>query len=153
MSGYEIQVNHLDETERLGIKLGQLLKADSVITLEGELGVGKTHLTKSIAKGLEVEEAVTSPTFTIIKEYEGRLPLYHIDAYRLEFAEEDLGLEEYFYKGGVSVIEWPQFIEDFLPERRLIIELEYIDETSRKIILKPHGEEYEVIVKQLLNED
>src|SRR5699024_12294850 len=91
----------------------------SVITLECDLGDSKTTFTKGFAKGLGIKRAVSSPTFTIIKEYLGNLPLYHMDAYRLEYSEEDIGFEEYFEAEGVSIIEWASFISDFLPEERL----------------------------------
>lgn len=151
MNEMTIKVNNLEETERVGIKIAQLIKENAIITLEGQLGVGKTHLAKSIAKGLDINEPVTSPTFTIIKEYEGTLPMYHIDAYRLEFAEDDIGLEEYFNKNGVSVIEWAQFIDDYLPEEYLEIVITYVDETSREFTFKPHGEIYEKMVSKIIS--
>src|SRR5690625_3237274 len=101
------------ETMTLGEQIAERLEQGDVITLEGELGTGKTTFVKGIAKGLNIERTVTSPTFTIIKEYEGRLPLYHMDAYRLEDAEEDIGFDEYIYGSGVTIIEWAQFIDEF----------------------------------------
>src|SRR5690606_13219720 len=106
-------------TEAIASSLADIVQAGDVITLTGELGVGKTHFTKGLAKGLGIIERVTSPTFTIVKEYEGRLPLYHLDVYRLEHSDEDIGFDEYFYGDGVAVIEWAQFIEAFLPEEYL----------------------------------
>src|SRR5699024_12262642 len=94
--------------------LSALLKQGNVITLEGDLGAEKTTFTKGIAQGLGITDVISSPTFTIIKEYQGVLPLYHMDAYRLEFSEEDLGFDEYFAGEGISVVEWATFIEDFL---------------------------------------
>src|SRR5699024_11445006 len=126
--------------------LASFFEAGDVVTLEGDLGVGKTTFTKGIAKGLEIKRAVTSPTFTIIKEYDGRLKLYHMDAYRLEFSDEDLGYDEYFYGEGVTVIEWPQFIEEYLPENRLMIHLKRVDDTKREITFHAVGNRYEALL-------
>src|SRR5699024_1391440 len=103
---------------------------------------------KGLAKGLGITRNVSSPTFTIVKEYNGRLPLYHMDAYRLEDSEEDIGFDEYFNGNGVSVIEWAQFIEDYLPEERLEIMMEYTGENTRQLIFKANGARY----SELLNE-
>src|SRR5699024_1071496 len=113
-----------------------------VVTLSGNLGAGKTTFTKGIATGIGVKSAVTSPTFTILIEYIGRFALYHIVAYRLEGYEEDIGYEEYMDSDGVTVIEWAGFIEDFLPQDRLEIMIEYNGETARTISFKPNGERY-----------
>ena len=137
-------------TEQLGIALGKCLFPHSVLTLTGDLGAGKTTLTKSIAKGLGIKQIVNSPTFTILKIYEsGRLPLYHFDAYRLEDAEEDLGFEEYIDGDGVCVIEWPMYIEDLLPKERLEIEISFIDETTRTFTFKPIGKQYEDVIGEV----
>lgn len=129
-------------TKDIATKLAEQLEPGDVVTLSGNLGAGKTTFTKGIATGLGVKRAVTSPTFTIIKEYKGRLPLYHIDAYRLEGSEEDIGFEEYIDGDGVTVIEWAGFIEDFIPQDRLEIMIEYNGETARTISFKPNGERY-----------
>src|SRR5699024_2229730 len=142
----------LEETDLLAKKLAEHLEVGSVITLEGNLGTGKTAFTKSLAKALEIEEPITSPTFTIIKEYEGTLPLYHMDTYRLEGSDEDIGFDEYINGDGITVIEWAQFIEDFLPEELLNIHIEYLDESSRNFILNPKGSYYENLVRQLLQD-
>src|SRR5699024_12608053 len=113
-------------TKDIAIRLAKQLEPGDVVTLSGNLGAGKTTFTKGIATGLGVKRAVTSPTFTIMKEYKGRLPLYHIDAYRLEGSEEDIGFKEYIDGDGVKVIEWAAFIEDFIPLDRLEIMIEYI---------------------------
>src|SRR5699024_6642035 len=105
-------------------------------------GADKTTFTKGTATGLGVKRAVTSPTFTIIKEYKGRFPLYYIDAYRLEGYEEDIGFEEYRDGDGVTVSEWAGVIEDFIPQVRLEIMIEYNGETARTISFKPNGERY-----------
>jgi len=116
------------ETEEFGRSLAEKLEAGDVLALIGDLGTGKTTLTKSIAKGLGIEEMITSPTFTIVSEYfSGRLPLFHFDVYRLSGEDEafEAGLEEYFDRGGICVIEWADIIEGLLPENTKYIFLEY----------------------------
>src|SRR5699024_765932 len=129
-------------TKYIATELAEQLEPGDVVTVSGNLGAGKTTFTKGIATGLGVKRAVTSPTFTIIKEYKRRLPLYHIDAYRLEGLEEDIGFEEYIDGDGVTVIEWAGFLEDFIPQDRLEIMIEYNGETARTISFKPNGERY-----------
>ncbi len=109
-----LTLTNRDATIALGKKIGQQLVAGDVLVLDGDLGAGKTTFTKGLAAGLEIPDIIKSPTFTIIHEYQdGRLPLYHMDAYRLENGgAEDLGLEEYFDGDGVSVVEWAEFVED-----------------------------------------
>lgn len=120
-----------------GLKLSESLKAGDVIALVGDLGAGKTTLTKAIAKGLGIGEMITSPTFTIVQEYEGgRLPLYHFDVYRICHAEEmyELGYEEYFYGPGVCVVEWANLIEGLLPGDSIRITLSYGAEENQRIL-------------------
>lgn len=136
-------------TEAIASSLADIVQAGDVITLTGELGVGKTHFTKGLAKGLGIIERVTSPTFTIVKEYEGRLPLYHLDVYRLEHSDEDIGFDEYFYGDGVAVIEWAQFIEAFLPEEYLSITIERTGDTAREITVEAVGKKYEPYIEKL----
>ena len=115
------------ETEKLGEKIGQAAKPGMVVALIGDLGTGKTTLTKSIARGLGVTETVTSPTFNIIREYKsGRIPLYHFDVYRIADPEEmfELGYEEYFYGDGICVVEWADIIEELLPEDAVVIHID-----------------------------
>jgi tRNA threonylcarbamoyladenosine biosynthesis protein TsaE len=119
--------NELD-TREYGIELAKKLKPGDVVALIGDLGTGKTTLTKSIAEGLGIMEMITSPTFTIVQEYtEGRLPLYHFDVYRLSDLEEmyELGYEEYFFGQGVSVVEWADQIMEIIPEEAIVIRIEY----------------------------
>lgn len=149
MSIQQIKTNSEEETLKLASRLALFLKPGDVITLEGELGTGKTLFTKGIASGLGVRQVVTSPTFTIVKEYDGELPLYHMDVYRLEHSDEDIGFSEYFEGNGVTVVEWAQFIEYYLPTDRLNIEIKYLDETSRLIIFNPQGKHYEQIINDL----
>ena len=145
----EIIVHSLDETNKLGFHLGQLLDKPSLITLEGDLGAGKTTFTKAIAKALGINKTISSPTFTILKSYEGKYRLHHIDAYRLEGTSQDLGFEELF-DDDICVIEWAKFIEDFLPKERLEITIKRLNEDSRLFIFKPIGLKYEKIVEELL---
>ena len=124
----EFIINNEKETRDYGHKLAEELKPGQVVALIGELGTGKTTLTKAIAEGLNISEPISSPTFSIIKEYKtGRLPLYHFDVYRLNSIEEmyNLGYEEYFYGDGVTVVEWADKIEDILPEDTIRIEINY----------------------------
>lgn len=147
---YEIEVQSLDETNQLAQKLANLLEPGDNITFEGDLGAGKTTFTQALAKGLGITRTVNSPTFTIMKQYEGRLPLNHLDVYRLEESDEDLGWEEIFYGDAVTVVEWAHLIEEDLPEERLEIEIQRIDEHKRKYILKPIGKRYERLCEELL---
>lgn len=142
-----------EETMRLGEQLGQLVHAGDLILLDGDLGAGKTTFTKGLAKSLGIPNNVKSPTFTLIREYhQGRLPLYHMDVYRLEDGgAEDLGLDEYFDGDGVSVVEWSQFIADLLPADYLRIGLVRSGEADdeRTITLTPRGSRYQQLVEQL----
>ncbi|GGE86090.1 tRNA (adenosine(37)-N6)-threonylcarbamoyltransferase complex ATPase subunit type 1 TsaE [Priestia taiwanensis] len=131
-------------------QLGEVLQAKDVIVLEGDLGAGKTTFTKGLAKGLGVKRVVSSPTFTIIKEYQGRLPLYHMDVYRVQGSEEDLGFDEYFYGDGVTVVEWAHLIESQLPEELLKISLYHVGDTTRKIVVEPIGSRYIQLCEELL---
>lgn len=146
---FEKIVNSLDETNHFAQQLAELLKEQDTITLEGDLGAGKTTFTQALAKGLGITKTVNSPTFTIMKQYEGRLLLNHLDVYRLENSDEDLGWDEIFYGDAVTVVEWAHLIEDDLPEERLAIQIEYVDETKRRFVLTPMGKRYEQLCKEL----
>lgn len=115
-----------EETFAIGQKMGEEAKPGEVICLSGDLGVGKTVFTKGVAKGLGIGEPVCSPTFTILQEYEGRLPLYHFDVYRIEEPEEmeEIGYEDYFYGNGVCMIEWAELIKELLPEHAITVKIE-----------------------------
>jgi tRNA threonylcarbamoyladenosine biosynthesis protein TsaE len=145
-----IDVQSQAETARLAEKLASLLEGGEVITLEGDLGAGKTTFTQALAKGLGIRRTVSSPTFTILKQYEGRLPLNHLDVYRLADSEEDLGWDELFYGDAVSVVEWAQYIEEELPEERLAIEIRRLDENGRRFSFTPSGSRYESMMKELM---
>lgn len=147
-----IKLSSLEETNKFGVKLGQLLEVGSIICLNGDLGAGKTTLTKAIGVGLGVDDHITSPTFAIMNQYEGRFPMYHFDVYRLNGWEqlEDIGAEEYFYGDGVCLIEWADTIEEYLPKERLEIRLVITgEESSRDLELIPHGERYIELIEEL----
>ncbi|SHH36618.1 tRNA (adenosine(37)-N6)-threonylcarbamoyltransferase complex ATPase subunit type 1 TsaE [Sporanaerobacter acetigenes] len=148
----ELILKNTKDTEQFGYKLGKILKGGEIICLIGDLGAGKTTMTKSIAKGLDVEEYVTSPTFTLINEYRGRVPLYHFDVYRLEEVESiyDLGFEEYFYSNGVSIIEWANKIKNVLPEDVLTIEINRGSNDEERILnIYGSGERNKSIIEEL----
>lgn len=150
MTVKEFEVNTPEETEQLAQKLALLLRPNDVVTLTGDLGAGKTTFTKGLGKGLGVKRTINSPTFTIVKTYQGEKPLYHIDAYRLEDQEEDIGFDDYFYGDGITVVEWPSFIASFLPKERLAIEITRTEaEHGRMIVFKPIGSFFEYVVKEL----
>lgn len=149
MENFEWKADNAEDTIGFAERIGLLLEAGDVITLEGDLGAGKTTFTKGIAKGLGITKTVNSPTFTIIKEYQGSLPLYHMDVYRLKDSEEDLGFDEYFEGDGVTVVEWAHLIEDQLPMEFLQIQLFYDSTIGRKIVLTPKGSRYMQLCKEL----
>lgn len=122
-----------------------------VICLDGELGSGKTVFVKGFAKSLGINENITSPTFNIVKEYEnGEMPLNHMDVYRLEDSDATIGFNDYFQSESVTIIEWSELIKDKLPDERLDIKFKVIDENTRVIVLKPHGQKYEDVVNAVL---
>ena len=122
-----------------------------IICLEGELGSGKTVFTKGFASALGIKDTITSPTFNIIKEYlNGEMPLYHMDVYRLEETDEDIGINDYFNKNGITIIEWADIINDILPSERLVIKFKVIDEDTRVLVFIPYGEKYEELCSAVL---
>lgn len=122
----ELILNNVDETIALGNQLGSLCNKGDIICLVGDLGSGKTHMSKGIAKGLEIDDHVTSPTFTIVNEYQGRLKFYHFDVYRVNDPDEidAIGFDEYIFGDGISVIEWANYIKDLIPNEALWITIE-----------------------------
>ena len=147
---FDININDLEETQALAQKLAEIVEPQDTITLEGDLGAGKTTFTQAFAKGLGITRTVNSPTFTIMKQYNGRLPLNHLDVYRLEDSDEDLGWDEIFYGDAVTVVEWAHLIERNLPGERLAIEIRRFDENARVITLIPFGKRYELLCEELL---
>lgn len=147
----EFEVNSISETTNIGEALGKVLNAGDIICLTGDLGTGKTHITKGIAKGLNITDNITSPTFNIVNEYDsGRLKLNHFDVYRVSDPDEiyAIGFDDYIFSDAVSIIEWANYIEEILPNDFLHI---YIQkdlskgENYRKITLTPYGEKYQYI--------
>ena len=143
----EIYINSASDMINLGEAIGKEVEANMVIALEGNLGAGKTTLTKGIAKGLGIKEIVNSPTFVIMKIYEGRLTLYHLDAYRTNDSEFELA--EYFEMGGVSIIEWAGYIESLLPDGCLHIFINDLGNNKRRLDLEWYDEAYNKVVEAL----
>lgn len=148
---YKYTVYNETDTIELAQNLESEKFSNMIICLDGELGSGKTVFTKAFAGALAINENITSPTFTIIKEYTtGELPLYHMDVYRLDENSDDIGIEEYFNKGGIVIIEWASMIKDILPKERMDIKFKIIDENKRILIITPHGKQYEEICEAVL---
>ena len=148
----EYKLTMKDEYET--IELAQNLESEKfpnmIICLNGELGSGKTLFTKGFAKALGIKENITSPTFSIIKEYDGELPLYHMDVYRLDGNTSGVNIEEYYTKGGVVIIEWADTIKDILPKERLDIKIKVLDENKRVLVITPYGKQYEELCEAVL---
>ena len=137
-----------EETIALGERFGKLLNKGTTIALKGDLAGGKTTFTKGIGKALNIKQVINSPTFTILKIYQGDLTLYHIDAYRLENNEYDLGISE-FEDDGIMVVEWPEYYQSFLPSEYIEIEFKYINDDTREINFICHGEKYRKVVEDI----
>ena len=148
----EYKLTMKDEYET--IELAQNLESEKfpnmIICLNGELGSGKTLFTKGFAKALGIKENITSPTFSIIKEYDGELPLYHMDVYRLDGNTSGVNIEEYYTKGGVVIIEWADTIKYILPKERLDIKIKVLDENKRVLVINPYGKQYEELCEAVL---
>ena len=132
--------NSAEETILAGEKLGKTLKPGDIVALSGNLGSGKTTFTKGIGKGLGVKDSkrINSPTFVLIKEYKGRIPLYHLDLYRLDGLQEieNLAIEEYIYGCGITVIEWAEKIKGLLPEKRILVKFKAMSGDKREVIIE-----------------
>lgn len=146
---YKVTTNNDAETIELAENLESEKFPNMVICLNGDLGSGKTVFTKGFAGAMGIDE-ITSPTFNIIKEYVGELPLYHMDVYRTNGEVDSLGIEEYFTKNGVTIIEWAEMIEEHLPKERLDITFTIVDENKRILKITPHGEKYQSICEAVL---
>lgn len=141
-----------EETTALGFCLGRALQAGDVVCVNGELGTGKTHFTKGIARGLGIEREVTSPSYTILQIYEGRIPLYHFDLYRMETADEllDLGFAEFIYGQGACIVEWADKFSANMPAERLTVILEYGREAAeRSIKLEAAGRRHQFLLEEM----
>lgn len=147
-----IELKNIEQTELFGQNLGGLLQKGDVICLNGDLGAGKTTLSKAIGMGLKVEDYITSPTFAIMNQYNGSLPMYHFDVYRLDgwHQLEDIGAEDYFYGDGVCLIEWAETIEEYLPKDRLEITITFgMSEGARVLELKAFGDRFKRLMEEL----
>ena len=148
---YKITTRSVEDTMEIAQNIESEKFPNMVICLDGELGSGKTVFTKGLANALGINEVITSPTFTIIKEYlYGEMPLYHMDVYRLDGNVDGVGIEEYFTKGGIVVIEWADTIKDILPKERLDIKIKVLDEDVRTLVIEPHGKAYEELCEAVL---
>lgn len=145
-----LYTNNLEETHALGNKIGSLVKENMVILLNGDLGAGKTTLTQGIAKGLGIIRNVTSPTFNILKIYNGRMPLYHIDAYRLEGLHQELGFDEFLQDDGLTVIEWSEFVPELIPAHYLSISISLCEGDKRQFVFEANGKEYELLLEEIV---
>lgn len=153
MSNWIVDLPDPPATEAFGRRLGERLFPGAVVALIGPLGAGKTFLVRALAEGLGVADrrTVSSPTFVLIQEYDGRLPIYHFDAYRLKAVREfaDLGAHEYFGGEGVCIVEWADRVTELLPEERLDIRLEVTGASSRRAVLEAYGPVYEDLLRQI----
>lgn len=133
-----------EQTQKIGRQIGEMAKPGDVMLLIGSLGAGKTCLTQGIAWGLSVTDYTSSPSFVLMREYKGRLPLYHVDLYRLGGVDEvaDLGLDDYLYGEGVCVVEWADRALDLMPPEHLLIQLIYLSQRRRNLCLEPRGQRY-----------
>ena len=146
---------YTSKNENDTIALAQNIESEKfpnmVICLDGELGSGKTVFVKGLGNALGITESITSPTFTIIKEYmDGEMPLYHMDVYRLDGNTDGVNIEEYYNKGGIVVIEWAKTIKSILPEERLEISFKIVDENKRILVITPYGKKYEELCEAVL---
>ncbi|WP_353458612.1 tRNA (adenosine(37)-N6)-threonylcarbamoyltransferase complex ATPase subunit type 1 TsaE [Staphylococcus coagulans] len=145
-----MRIKNIAEMQRFANLLTPLLKAQDVLLLDGDLGAGKTTLSQFIGKALGVKRHISSPTFNIIKSYKGdTLKFHHMDCYRLENSDEDLGFDEFFNDHAVTVVEWSTFIKDYLPDAFLKINIKVIDEDEREIELEAKGQHFEEIKEQM----
>ena len=148
---YKITTHSEFETIELAQNFESEKFPNMIICLDGELGSGKTVFAKGLGNALGITESITSPTFTIIKEYlDGEMPLYHMDVYRLDGNTDGVDIEEYYNKGGIVVIEWSKTIKDILPEERLEITFKIVDENKRVLIITPYGKKYEELCAAVL---
>ncbi len=152
---FKVYSNSKNSTENLGKRLGRLFKGGEILGLTGDLGAGKTVFIQGLAKGLGIpdNQYVRSPTFTIINEYTGKIPLYHFDLYRLESTVEieDIGIDEYFTSMGVSAIEWAEKLNELKPQKMLELSLHIKDENSRQLVFSCHDIYYKEVLKRFSN--
>lgn len=144
-----LHIHSLQETENLANALANKIQPGMLITLSGDLGAGKTTFTKFLGKALGVKKNINSPTFTILKVYQGKFPIYHMDVYRMEGISQDLGFDEYFDGDGLCIVEWPDFIAEQLPEERLEITIKRIDDDEREVELHTKGLRYDPLLEDI----
>jgi tRNA threonylcarbamoyladenosine biosynthesis protein TsaE len=151
MNKLELTSNSPQETRRLGMRIGELAVAGDILLLTGKLGTGKTHLTQGIANGLGIGENTPSPSFVLVREFYGRLVLYHIDLYRLDNLDEiaDLGLDDYLCSSGVCVIEWAEKGLSLMPPQHMLVKIDYAGEKRRRFCFEPQGERYIEMINKL----
>ena len=151
MSYHELVSYSPEQTQRFGVRIGELALPGDVFLLVGNLGTGKTCLTQGIAWGLNIKEYALSPSFILVREHQGRLTLYHIDLYRLDNIEEitELGLDDYLYSNGVCVVEWADKGLSVLSEEHLLIQISFLSDTERSFQIKSRGQRYLDIIEQL----
>ena len=151
MNCLELTSHSAEQTQKFGVSIGEVALPGDIFLLVGGLGAGKTCLTQGIAWGLDIKEYAVSPSFVLVRELYGRLPLYHIDLYRLDRIEEilELGLDDYLYGNGVCVVEWAEKGLAMLPAEHLLIQISYLSDTERSFQLKPSGQRYREILEQL----
>lgn len=152
MNQFAFEASQLDRTDQLGAALAEVLPAGTTVALRGTLGAGKTRLVQAIAAGFGVPRSeVVSPTYVLCHEYEGRLPIYHLDVYRIRDEDEflELGPEEYFESSGVTLVEWADRVVDCLPAERLEIEIQITGDTARRFEIAAVGERAELILDDL----
>ena len=147
---YKITTYDESDTIELAQNIESEKFANMVICLEGDLGSGKTVFAKAFARAMGITDNITSPTFNIIKEYQGDMKLFHMDVYRLSDMKQDIGIEEYFTKRGITIIEWSDLIEDILPKNRLKIRIKMVDENTRQFVITPYGSKYEDLCERVL---
>lgn len=149
---YSIEVTGLSETERLANALEKNIEPGTVILLSGDLGAGKTTFTQFLGRALGVKRRMSSPTFNIIKSYSGKCTIHHMDCYRLEESDEDLGFDEYFNEDDISIVEWPIYIEEFLPDEHFSIRIETLGDEKRRFSFAAKGTAYTRILEALEND-
>ena len=148
---FELVTRNPEETQRVGADIGERAETGDLILLVGDLGAGKTCLTQGIARGLGLSDYTSSPSFVLVKEYQGRLNLYHVDFYRLDDVREiaELGMCDYLNGEGICVVEWADRAQDSLPEEHLLIRYEYLAENERRLLFESRGQRYVGLMEQL----
>lgn len=149
MKEIKLKINTSTDMVNLGFSIGSLAYPNMLIAMNGDLGAGKTTLTKGIGQALGITRVINSPTFTIMKVYEGKLNLYHLDVYRIENADSDFELEEYFYLGGVSVVEWADNIKPILPDDTIKLQFDISSDASREVTVQAQDEFIEQLLKKI----